>query len=79
MTIVAGSSGSDEGRRPGKEAVSDCVGDDVGKPHILRKVQKPVFKVIESEFDEEALLIKKELNDEDSVYDSKIASENNIV
>ena len=59
--------------------MSDCVGDDVGKPHILRKVQKPVFKVIEYEFDEEALLIKKELNDEDSVYDSKIASENNIV
>ena len=79
MTIVAGSSGSDEGRRPGKEAVSDCVGDDTVKPLILRKVQKPVFKVVESVFDEESLLIKQELNDEDDVCDSKIVGGNNTV
>ncbi|WOG82403.1 hypothetical protein DCAR_0101567 [Daucus carota subsp. sativus] len=65
-------------KRPGKEAVSDFVGDDIDKPHILRKVQKLVFKVIESEFDEEALLIKLELN-EDNVYDNKISRENSTV
>ncbi|WOG92417.1 hypothetical protein DCAR_0311683 [Daucus carota subsp. sativus] len=46
------------GRRPGKEAVSDCVGDDTIKQYILRNVQKPVFKVIEPDFVEEGLLIK---------------------
>ena len=35
--------------------------------------------MIESEFDEEYLLIKQELNDEDNVYESKIARENSTV
>ena len=36
-----------------------CGGDDTVKPHIHKKVPKPIFKVIESEFDEEASLIKQ--------------------
>ena len=63
------------GRRPGKESVSDYV----AKPLVLRKVPKPVFKYVESVFDEEALLIKQELNDEDSVSNSVIVNEKSTV
>lgn len=48
------------------ENCSDCVGNDTVKPHILKKVHKPKFKVVEAEFDVEALLIRQELNDEEN-------------
>ena len=67
------------GRRPSKESLSDYVDNDTAKPLVLRKVQKPVFKYVESVFDEEALLIKQELNDEDSVSNSVIVNEKSTV
>lgn len=55
--------GYDYGRRLGNETVSARVGDDTVKPNILKKVGNPEFKVVETEFDEEDLLIKQELNE----------------
>ncbi|KAK1377988.1 CCHC-type domain-containing protein [Heracleum sosnowskyi] len=58
--------GFDYGRRPGKEVVSlDCSTDAAIKPQILKKINKPIFKLSELEFDEEAMLIKQQLDDED--------------
>ena len=59
--------------------MSDYVDNDTAKPLVLRKVQKPVFKFVESVFDEEALLIKQELNDEDNVSNSVTVNEKNTV
>ncbi|KAK1366507.1 hypothetical protein POM88_042068 [Heracleum sosnowskyi] len=59
------------GRRPGKETViQDCSGNVAVKPTILKKVKTPIFKAAEIEFDEEAMLIKQEILDEDEGVDS---------
>ncbi|KAK1384767.1 hypothetical protein POM88_022502 [Heracleum sosnowskyi] len=59
------------GRRPGKETViQDCSGNAAVKPTILKKVKPPIFKAAEIEFDEEAILIKQEILDEDEGVDS---------
>ncbi|KAK1378961.1 hypothetical protein POM88_025705 [Heracleum sosnowskyi] len=59
------------GRRPGKETViQDCSGNAAVKPTILKKVKTPIFKAVEIEFDEEAMLIKQEILDEDEGVDS---------
>ncbi|KAK1373475.1 hypothetical protein POM88_029668 [Heracleum sosnowskyi] len=59
------------GRRPGKETViQDCPGNAAVKPTILKKVKTPIFKAAEIEFDEEAILIKQEILDEDEGVDS---------
>ncbi|KAK1357145.1 hypothetical protein POM88_050401 [Heracleum sosnowskyi] len=56
------------GIRPGKETViQDCSGNAAVKPTILKKVKTPIFKAAEIEFDEEAMLIKQEILDEDEV------------
>ncbi|KAK1360204.1 hypothetical protein POM88_044678 [Heracleum sosnowskyi] len=58
------------GRRPGKETViQDCSGNAAFKPTILKKVKTPIFKAAEIEFDEEAMLIKQEILDEDEDVD----------
>ncbi|KAK1384584.1 hypothetical protein POM88_022319 [Heracleum sosnowskyi] len=55
------------GRRPGNEIVDqDCSNDVSVKPHVLKKINKPIFKLSELEFDEEAMLIKQQLDDEDA-------------
>ena len=59
--------------------MSNYVDNDNAKPLVLRKVQKPVFKYVESVFDEEALLIKQELNYEDSVSNNVIVNEKSTV
>jgi gag-polypeptide of LTR copia-type/Zinc knuckle len=65
--------GYEYGRRPGKEAVSnDCSESAAVKPHVLKKVSKPIFKIAEKEFDESLLLIKQELLDEDEKLDSTL-------
>ncbi|KAK1401825.1 hypothetical protein POM88_001430 [Heracleum sosnowskyi] len=59
------------GRRPGKEnVIQDCSKDAAVKPTILKKVKTPIFKAAEIEFDEEAMLIKQEILDEDEGVDS---------
>ncbi|KAK1396495.1 hypothetical protein POM88_006358 [Heracleum sosnowskyi] len=63
--------GFEYGKRPGKEIVSqDCSTDATIKPHVLKKLNKPIFKPSELEFDEEAMLIKQQLDDEDEGNDS---------
>ncbi|KAK1382656.1 hypothetical protein POM88_020391 [Heracleum sosnowskyi] len=63
--------GFEYGKRPGKEIVSqDCSTDATVKPQILKKINKPIFKLSELEFDEEAMLIKQQLDDEDEGLDS---------
>ncbi|KAK1369485.1 hypothetical protein POM88_035577 [Heracleum sosnowskyi] len=63
--------GFEYGRRPGKEIVNqDCSTDVSVKPHVLKKINKPIFKLSELEFDEEAMLIKQQLDDEDECVDS---------
>ena len=48
----------------------DCSTDASVKPHVLKKIKKPIFKLSELEFDEEAMLIKQQLDDEDEGIDS---------
>ena len=48
----------------------DCLDCVTVKPHILKKVHKPIFKNAEIEFDEEAILVKLQLLDEDENVDS---------
>ena len=63
--------GFEYGRRSGKEAVQiDCSDDATVKPHVLKNVGKPIFKKSELDFDEETLLIKQELLDEDESADN---------
>ncbi|KAK1380497.1 hypothetical protein POM88_027241 [Heracleum sosnowskyi] len=63
--------GFEYGKRPGKEIVSqDCSTNASVKPHILKKINKPIFKLSELEFDEEAMLIKQQLDDEDEGIDN---------
>ncbi|KAK1394275.1 hypothetical protein POM88_013331 [Heracleum sosnowskyi] len=43
----------DYGKRPDKEIVSqDCSTDATVKPHVLKKLNKPIFKLSELEFDD---------------------------
>ncbi|KAK1370836.1 hypothetical protein POM88_036928 [Heracleum sosnowskyi] len=68
------------GRRPGKETViQDCSGNAAVKPTILKKVKTPIFKASEIEFDEEAMLIKQEILDEDEGVDSTFKDGNDTV
>ncbi|KAK1388322.1 hypothetical protein POM88_016500 [Heracleum sosnowskyi] len=63
--------GFEYGKRPGMEIVSqDCSTDASVKPHVLKKINKPIFKLSELEFDEEAMLIKQQLDDEDECIDN---------
>ncbi|KAK1384615.1 hypothetical protein POM88_022350 [Heracleum sosnowskyi] len=65
--------GFEYGKRPSKEMVSqDCSTDASVKPHVLKKINKPIFKLSKLEFDEEAMLIKQQLDDEDEGIDSSI-------
>ncbi|KAK1379369.1 hypothetical protein POM88_026113 [Heracleum sosnowskyi] len=67
-------------RRPGKETVDhDCSNGVTVKPHILKKVHKPIFKIAEIEFDQEAMLIKQQLLDEDESVDNTPNEEKDTV
>ncbi|KAK1376694.1 CCHC-type domain-containing protein [Heracleum sosnowskyi] len=72
--------GFEYGRRPGKEIVSqDCSTGVSVKPHVLKKINKPIFKLYELEFDEEAMIIKQQLDDEDECIDSTTVGGKDIV